>query len=78
MIHYRKILELDAKGATQRTIASSAGHSRDKIREVIRRAKVKELTDLTEEMTNHCGFTTALVDFSERRTQVVQNRCNNE
>lgn len=53
MIQYRKILELDAKGVTQRTIASSTGHSRDKIREVIKRAKVRELTDLTEEMTNH-------------------------
>ena len=53
MIQYRKILELDAKGVTQRTIASSTGHSRDKIREVIKRAKVRELTELTEEMTNH-------------------------
>lgn len=30
MIQYRKILELDAKGVTQRTITSSTGHSRDK------------------------------------------------
>lgn len=53
MINYRKILELDAKGVTQRTNAASTGHSRDKIREVIKRAKAKNLTDLTEEMTNH-------------------------
>lgn len=26
----------------------------DKIRELIKRAKVRELTDLTEEMMNHC------------------------
>lgn len=54
MIQYRKILELDAKGVTQRTIASSTGHSRDKIREVIKRAKVRELTELTEEI-EYCG-----------------------
>ncbi len=52
MIQYRKILELDAKGVTQRTITSSTGHSRDKIREVIKRAKVRAITTINYKYIN--------------------------
>ena len=52
MINYYKILEMHLQGISQRTIASSTGHSRDKIREVVNESKVKGLNTLTEEMTN--------------------------
>lgn len=52
MIKYRKILELYLQGVTQRTIAASTGHSRDKIREVVNRANTHRLSELTPEMTN--------------------------
>ena len=52
MINYRKILEMHMQGISQRTISSSTGHSRDKIREVVNKAKAKGLEDLTETMTN--------------------------
>lgn len=52
MLDYRKILEMNHQGISQRTISSSTGHSRDKIREVVNEAKKKELYQLTEEMTN--------------------------
>lgn len=32
MINYHKILEMHLQGISQRTISSSTGHSRDKIR----------------------------------------------
>ncbi|SUU16040.1 Uncharacterised protein [Aerococcus viridans] len=35
MINYHKILEMHLQGIPQRTISSSTGHSRDKIREVV-------------------------------------------
>ena len=35
MINYHKILEMHLQGISQRTISSSTGHSRDKIREVV-------------------------------------------
>lgn len=52
MINYRKILELYFQGISQRTISSSTGHSRDKIREVVNEARTKNITALTDEMTN--------------------------
>lgn len=52
MINYRKILEMHLQGISQRTISSSTGHSRDKIREVVNQAKAKGLEELTEEMIN--------------------------
>lgn len=44
MINYRKILELYFDGISQRTIRSSTGRSRNKISEVIQRAKKYKLT----------------------------------
>lgn len=52
MINYHKILEMHLQGISQRTISSSTGHSRDKIREVVNQAKAKGLEELTEKMTN--------------------------
>lgn len=52
MINYHKILEMHLQGISQRTISSSTGHSRDKIREVVKQAKAKGLEKLTGEMTN--------------------------
>ena len=43
MIKYREILRLHAQEVTQRGIASSCGHSRNTIREVIRRAEEKNI-----------------------------------
>ena len=58
VIKYREILRLHAQEVTQRGIASSCGHSRNTIREVIRRAEEKninwpiekEVTDLDLQM----------------------------
>lgn len=52
MIQYRKILELYKKGVSQRTISASIGSSRQTVSKVINRAKEKEITVLTDEMTN--------------------------
>lgn len=52
LINYRKILELSFQGITQRTISSSTGHSRDKIREVVTEARARGITELTEDMTS--------------------------
>lgn len=52
MINYHKILEMHLQGISQRTISSSTGHSRDKIREVVNQAKAKGLEELTEKMTS--------------------------
>ena len=52
MINYQKILEMHLQGISQRTISSSTGHSRDKIREVVNEAKARGLEVPTEEMTN--------------------------
>ncbi|MBG9541698.1 IS21 family transposase [Cytobacillus firmus] len=43
MVKYREILRLHAQEVTQRGIASSCGHSRNTIREVIRRAEEKNI-----------------------------------
>ncbi len=43
MIHYRKILELQNEGISLRGIASSAGHSRQKVTEIIGLAEKKGL-----------------------------------
>ena len=48
MINYHKILEMHLQEISQRTISSSMGHSRDKIREVVNESKVKGLNTLTE------------------------------
>lgn len=53
MINYRKILSLHFQGASQRTIEIAVSSSRNTIREVLKRAKVKQLTSLTEEMSDH-------------------------
>lgn len=52
MINYHKILEMHLQGISQRTISSSTGHSRDKIREVVNQAKAKGLEELSKEMNN--------------------------
>lgn len=52
MIQYRKILELHFSGISQRTISSAVGSTRRTIREIISRAEDKEMTELTENMTN--------------------------
>lgn len=52
MINYRKILELAFNGTTQRTIEVAVASSRNTIREVVNRAKKKNLTVLDENMTN--------------------------
>jgi hypothetical protein len=41
MIHYRKILELHDEGISLRGIASSTGHSRQKVTEIIDLSKKK-------------------------------------
>lgn len=51
-INYHKILEMHLQGISQRTISSSTGHSRDKIREVVNQAKAKGLEELSKEMNN--------------------------
>ncbi|MFC3041892.1 IS21 family transposase [Virgibacillus xinjiangensis] len=43
MVKYREILRLHAQEVTQRGIASSCGHSRNTVREVIRRAEEKSV-----------------------------------
>src|SRR5574344_1526216 len=52
MINYHKILEMHLQGISQRTICSSTGHSRDKIREVVNQARAKGLEELSKEMNN--------------------------
>ncbi|MFC5734283.1 IS21 family transposase, partial [Cytobacillus gottheilii] len=53
MIHYRKILELQDEGISLRGIASSTGHSRQKVTEIITLAEKKGLVcPLEEEMTD--------------------------
>lgn len=52
MIQYRKILELYEKWVSQRTISASIGSSRQTVSKVINRAKEREMTVLTDEMTN--------------------------
>ena len=66
MVNYRKILECYFQGMTQRTIEVAVGSSRHTIREVVKKAKEKELTELSEEMTDYW-----LADylFPEKRPQ---------
>lgn len=52
MVQYRKILEYYFNGMTQRTIEVAASSSRHTIREIVSRTKQKNLTMLTEEMTD--------------------------
>ncbi|UUX35235.1 IS21 family transposase [Fundicoccus culcitae] len=52
MINYRKILELHFSKIPQRSIEVAVGSSRNTIREVIKKAKEKELIELTDEMSN--------------------------
>jgi len=54
MVNYRKILEYYFNGMNQRTIEVAVGSSRNTIRDVVRKAKEKELVELSEEMTNSC------------------------
>lgn len=53
MVNYRKILEYHLNGMSQRTIETATGSSRHTIREIVNRAEEKEVTELTEEMTDH-------------------------
>ncbi|MDP0529346.1 IS21 family transposase [Lacticaseibacillus paracasei] len=60
-IHYRSILELHDRGKSQRDIAAITGNSRDKIREVIKRAKSHEVRlpiepDVTDEYLGQLLF----------------------
>lgn len=60
-IYYRSILELHDQGKSQRVIAAITGNSRDKIREVIQRAKSREVrlpieSDVTDEYLGHLLF----------------------
>ncbi|MDC3411853.1 hypothetical protein [Terrihalobacillus insolitus] len=43
MIKYREILRLHSQEVTQRGIASSSGHSRNTIRDVLQRAEEKDM-----------------------------------
>lgn len=52
MFQYRKMLEMHFDGFSQRTIASSTGHARLNISNIIQRAKEKGLTTLEDEMNN--------------------------
>lgn len=52
MIQYQKILVLYERGVSQRTISASIGSSRQTVSKVIHRAKEREITVLTDEMTN--------------------------
>lgn len=52
MVNCRKILELYFDEISQRTISSSAGHSRNTVAEVIRRAKKLGIESLNDTMTN--------------------------
>ncbi|CAM2785316.1 hypothetical protein [Salinicoccus roseus] len=52
MIQYREILELYEKGVSQRTISASIRSSRQTVSKVINRAREREMTVLTDEMTN--------------------------
>ena len=64
MIRYRNILELDDEGISLRGIASSTGNSRQKVTEIIRLAKKKELVcPLEDEMT-----TSGLKSFSIQKS----------
>lgn len=66
MVNYRKIHECYFQGMTQRTIEVAVRSSRHTIREVGKKAKEKELTELSEEMTDYW-----LADylFPEKRSQ---------
>jgi hypothetical protein len=52
MVNCRKILELSFEGVSQRTISSSAGHSRNTVSEVVQRAKKLGVGSLDDTMTN--------------------------
>jgi DNA-binding transcriptional regulator LsrR (DeoR family) len=52
VVNCRKILELYFDEVSQRTISSSAGHSRNTVAEVIRRAKKLGIESLNDTMTN--------------------------
>jgi len=53
MVKYRKILEHHFNGMKQRTIEVVVGSSRHTIRDIVNKAKERELTELTEEMSDH-------------------------
>lgn len=53
MFQYRKILEMHGEKFSLRSIASATGHSRQKVTEVIQKAKERQFSyPLTEEMTD--------------------------
>ncbi len=52
MIQYRKILDLHFSGISQRTISSTVGSSRHTIRSILTRAAEKEVTHLTDDMSD--------------------------
>lgn len=54
MFQYRKILEMHSEDFSLRSIASATGHSRQKVSEVVQKAKVRDVTyPLTDEMMDH-------------------------
>lgn len=54
MFQYRKILEMHREGFSLRSTAPATGHSRQKVSEVVKKAKVRDFAyPLTDEMTDH-------------------------
>ena len=51
-MEYRKILEHYFNGMSQRTIQVVVNSSRNTIREIVNRAKMRALSELTDEMTD--------------------------
>lgn len=54
MFQYRKILQMQNEDFSLRSIAAARGHSRQKVTEIVEKAKERQLPDsLTDEMTNN-------------------------
>ena len=64
MINYHKILEMHLQGISQRTISSSTGHSRDKIREVVN-VYYDEVEQLIKKQTS--------AEFEQKKSVITKN-----
>lgn len=54
MFQYRRILQMQSEEFSLRSIAAATGHSRQKVTEIVEKAKERQLPDsLTEEMTDN-------------------------
>lgn len=54
MFQYRKILQMHNEEFSLRSIASATGHSRQKVTEIVEKAKERDFLDsLTDEMTDN-------------------------